>query len=87
MDGTASHPRETAGAAVFHGPGDPLELCRFPLPNLGPGEVLVEIRCCTICGSDLHTIRGDRPIAGPTVLGHEMIGRVAELAADGPRGV
>jgi len=71
-------------AAVFRGPGNPLELGSFPLPDLRAGEVLVAIDCCTICGSDLHTIRGDRPVAGPMVLGHEMSGRVVELSSAGP---
>lgn len=75
--------RKTALAAIFHGPGQPLEFCEFPLPVLQAGEVLVEISCSTICGSDLHTIHGARPVAGPTVLGHEIIGRIAELADSG----
>jgi len=57
-----------------------LELREFPLPELRAGEVLVELTCSTICGSDLHTIRGARPVAGPTVLGHETIGRIVQLA-------
>ncbi|MBP86947.1 MAG: alcohol dehydrogenase [Planctomycetaceae bacterium] len=77
--------RSKARAAVFHTPGKPLELCEFALPVLQAGEALVEITCSTICGSDLHTIRGDRPVAGPTVLGHEMIGRIAELSASGSK--
>jgi alcohol dehydrogenase len=72
-------------AAVFHRPGEPLELREFQRPVVQSGEALVEITCSTICGSDLHTIRGDRPVAGPTVLGHEIIGRIAELPASGPQ--
>ena len=75
--------RKTARAAVFHGSGELLELREFDLPGLDEGEVLVEITCGTICGSDLHTIQGDRPVAGPTVLGHEIIGRIAELPRRG----
>lgn len=75
--------RRTARAAVFHGPGRPLEIRDFTVPNLQAGEALVEITCTTICGSDLHTIRGARPVAGPTVLGHEILGRVTELPAGG----
>lgn len=71
-------------AAVFHSAGEPLELREFVLPALQAGEALVRVTCCTICGSDLHTIRGDRPVADPTVLGHEMIGRIVELPKEGP---
>jgi len=85
VNGQTKRPtRDTALAAIFHGPGEPMELREFALPALQPGEALVELTCCTICGSDLHTIRGDRPVSGPTVLGHEMIGRIAELPGDGP---
>ncbi len=73
-----------ASAVVFHAPGKPLELREFALPDLQAGEVLVQITCSTICGSDLHTIRGDRPVAGTTVLGHEIIGRITALPANGP---
>jgi len=66
-------------AAVFHGPGQPLELLEVPIPPLARGEVLVEVTLCTICGSDLHTFTGRRSCEVPTVLGHEIIGRVLEI--------
>jgi len=53
-------------------------------PELQPGEVLVEILCCTICGSDLHTFEGTRSTPCPTILGHEMVGRVVDLHAGSP---
>ncbi len=53
-------------------------------PQLQPGEVLVEILCCTICGSDLHTFEGTRSTPCPTILGHEMVGRVVELNSESP---
>lgn len=81
----STKPADRALAAVFHRPGTTLELVTFPRPELAPGEALIEVDCCTICGSDTHTIRGDRPVAGPTVLGHETIGRVVELPAYGPK--
>jgi len=63
-------------AAVFHGAGKPLELATFPLPSLRSDEVLVEILCSTLCASDLHTYAGRRPAPVPSILGHEIIGRV-----------
>lgn len=83
MDRAAPSDRDTVRAAVFHGSGRPLELCKFALPDLQASELLVRISCCTICGSDLHTIRGARPVGGPTVLGHEIIGHVAALSGCG----
>ncbi|MFP6765838.1 MAG: alcohol dehydrogenase catalytic domain-containing protein [Planctomycetaceae bacterium] len=66
-------------AAVFHGPGQPLELLDVPVPSLAPGEVLVKVTLCTICGSDLHTFTGRRSCKTPIVLGHEITGRVLEI--------
>ena len=52
--------------------------------ELAGGEVLVRIRCCTICGSDLHTWSGRR--AGPArcVLGHEIVGEVVDWGGERP---
>ena len=70
---------ETSRAMVFHEAGRPLELRTFPLPRLSEGEVLVRITCCTLCGSDVHTFEGRRSAPLPTILGHEIIGQVAQL--------
>ena len=74
---------ETSRAMVFHATGRPLELRTFPLPRLKEGEVLVRTTCCTLCGSDVHTFEGRRSTPLPTILGHEIIGRVAELPPGG----
>lgn len=66
-------------AMVFTGHGEPLQLREYLLPQLRPGEVLAEITCCTLCGSDLHTFEGRRTTPCPTVLGHEILGRIADL--------
>jgi putative phosphonate catabolism associated alcohol dehydrogenase len=65
-----------ATAAVFFTPDRPLELTAFPLPQLLNGEALVEVDCCTLCGSDLHSISGARSVPAPTILGHEIVGHV-----------
>jgi putative phosphonate catabolism associated alcohol dehydrogenase len=65
-----------ATAAVFHTPDRPLELTSFALPQLRDGEALVEVDCCTLCGSDLHSINGARSVPAPTILGHEIVGHV-----------
>jgi alcohol dehydrogenase len=46
--------------------------------------VLVRVRACTLCGSDLHTFEGRRATPCPTILGHEIVGVVEALPADGP---
>lgn len=72
--------KEFCQAAVFRSVGQPFELCEVALPELQPGQTLIRITCCTICGSDLHTWSGARTGAMPTVLGHETIGTVARLS-------
>ena len=71
-----------ATAAVFAKPGDALSLEQKEMPRLQAGEALVEIEQCTICASDLHTIRGRRPVGGPTVLGHEAIGYLRAISPE-----
>ena len=65
---------EEARAAVFAGPGEPLRLESFPLPRPGPSQLVVRVRCSSICGSDLHTYQGRRQTPTPTILGHEILG-------------
>jgi alcohol dehydrogenase len=72
-------------ALVFHGPGLPLVLTEFPTPDPEGSEVLVEVIACTLCGSDLHTMRGRRVEPVPTVLGHEVIGRISAFGPTAPR--
>ena len=60
-------------------PGQPLELQVVPVPALAEGELLVRVTACSLCGSDLHTAHGRRPHPVPTILGHEIVGRIAAL--------
>lgn len=66
-------------AAVMTAPNTDLEIREYPLPNVEKGAMLVKIKCCTICGSDLHTWLGHRKSPTPIILGHEIIGEVVEL--------
>lgn len=74
-------------AAVFLGEGR-LEMQDRPEPVAGPGEVLVEVEACGICGSDLAVldVPPRHPATPGVILGHEFIGRVVALGA-GARGV
>ena len=57
-----------------------LELREVPVPDIGPHEVLVKVRACSICGTDLHLYRWDGAIKErartPLVIGHELCGYV-----------
>jgi len=58
----------------------PLELSRLPDPVPGPGEILVRVRACGICRTDLHVVEGDLPPHRlPLVPGHQVVGEVAGL--------
>jgi putative phosphonate catabolism associated alcohol dehydrogenase len=74
----------TCRAAVFRTPDEPLRTEEFPIPELGAGEALVRVDCCTLCGSDIHSALGHRAVPVPTILGHEIVGRVAGVAPDNP---
>ncbi|GAA2307547.1 zinc-binding alcohol dehydrogenase family protein [Nonomuraea roseoviolacea subsp. roseoviolacea] len=70
----------TAWVVARPGPvaGGPLERVRLPVPEPGPGEVLVRVEVCAVCRTDLHLAEGDLTPRRPrTVPGHEVVGRVA----------
>ena len=70
-------------AAVVTAFTAPLELLELPVPEPGPGQVLVRIECTGLCHTDIHAARGDWPVTPtpPFVPGHEGIGRVEALGA------
>ncbi len=76
----------TGRAALFFGPGKPMELVELPVPSPEPGAVVVRVTRANICGSDLHIWRGDGylgAMARPDgrIIGHEMTGVVHALGA------
>jgi putative phosphonate catabolism associated alcohol dehydrogenase len=75
--------RPAATARVWLGPGVPLETVAVPGVAMAAGDVLVAVELSTICGSDVHTSRGDRPAPAPLVLGHESVGRVIAIGEGG----
>jgi L-iditol 2-dehydrogenase len=57
-----------------------LEMVDFPVPEIGPGEVLVRVRACGICGSDVHGYDGSSGRRHPPlIMGHEAAGEVAKV--------
>ncbi len=69
-------------AAVFSRPGSPLEIAELPIPNPGPGQVLVRVTACGVCRTDLHIVDGE--IAAPRVPlvpGHQVVGVVERVPA------
>lgn len=70
-------------AALLDSPRRPLRLVKRPRPEPGPGQVLLEVRACGVCRTDLHIADGELPRPKlPLVLGHEIVGAVLR-AGDG----
>ncbi|MEO2219830.1 NAD(P)-dependent alcohol dehydrogenase [Chromobacterium vaccinii] len=68
-------------AAVFVAPGK-IELREKPIPAVGPGDALVRITTTTICGTDVHILKGEYPVASGLTIGHEPVGVIEKLGAD-----
>ena len=74
----------TGRVAAFYGPGKPMRINEYPVPEPEPGAIVVKMNVANVCGSDLHQWRGEfdvekfgRPY--PQILGHEMTGTVHQL--------
>lgn len=60
----------------------PLDLVELPVPEPGPGEILLRVLTCGVCRTDLHVATGDLPCRRPRVVpGHEIVG---EVVGSGP---
>jgi propanol-preferring alcohol dehydrogenase len=68
-------------AMVLDAPGRPLRLVERDVPEPGPGQLLLEVRACGVCRTDLHLLDGELAFAGPRVLGHQIVG----VTGDGRR--
>lgn len=74
----------TSRVAIFHSANKPFTYESVALPPLRTGEVLVRNEYATLCRSDLHTFCGKRTEKTPTILGHEIVGRIAALGPGAP---
>ncbi|VUX48087.1 putative alcohol dehydrogenase AdhA [Candidatus Defluviicoccus seviourii] len=69
-------------AMVLDAPGQALQLHSLPVPEPQPGQVLVRVRACAVCRTDLHVVDGDlKEPKLPIIPGHEIVGRVEALGA------
>jgi L-iditol 2-dehydrogenase len=67
--------------AQFHS-NQRIALVRTPIPTPGPGEVLVRVAACCVCGSDLRTfVHGNARVQNGATLGHELAGTIAEVGS------
>jgi len=71
---------DTMRAAVFHAPND-IRVEEVARPHAGPGEAVIRVTLTTICGTDVHILKGEYPVKPGLVVGHEPVGVIAELGA------
>lgn len=67
-------------AMVLESVGSPLRLAELPVPEPGPGEVLLRVSACAVCRTDLHVVDGELPDPKlPLVPGHQIVGIVESV--------
>ncbi|HTR87092.1 MAG TPA: NAD(P)-dependent alcohol dehydrogenase [Reyranella sp.] len=67
-------------AAVFVEPGR-IVLEQKPVPDIGPLDALIRITTTTICGTDIHILKGEYPVARGLTIGHEPVGVIEKLGS------
>ncbi|HWJ21088.1 MAG TPA: alcohol dehydrogenase catalytic domain-containing protein [Gemmatimonadaceae bacterium] len=68
----------TMRATVFVGKNQ-IEVREVPRPHAGPGEAVIRVTLTTICGTDIHILRGEYAVRPGLVIGHEPVGVIEEL--------
>ena len=68
-------------ANVFRAPGK-FGLEQAPIPTAAPGEAVIKVRRTTICGTDVHIVKGEYAVAPGLIIGHEATGVIHELGAE-----
>jgi len=77
-----THDDGTMFAMLTECNGQALRATRIPIPVPTESELLIEVRACGVCRTDLHIVDGDLPLhKSPLVLGHEVVGRVVAAGA------
>ena len=70
-------------AARFYGPGVPLKVEDVPVPEVGRNDVLIKVKACGVCYSDVHKLHGSVILKRtPVTLGHEISGEIAEAGTE-----
>jgi alcohol dehydrogenase len=70
--------QSTMRALVFRGPNH-IGIEQVTIPRPGPGEAVIRVTLTTICGTDLHILKGEYPVKAGLVIGHEPVGVIHEL--------
>src|ERR1700675_1503724 len=70
---------DTMRATVFHGAND-IRVQEAPRPHAAAGEAVIRVTTTTICGTDIHILRGEYPVRPGLIIGHEPVGVIDKLA-------
>ena len=71
---------EKARACLLSEPKGNFFIGEYPIPKLGPGQMLMKIELCGVCGTDVHSWQSENlGLEYPISLGHEIVGTVAAL--------
>jgi alcohol dehydrogenase, propanol-preferring len=65
-------------AMQIEAPGKPLRRIERDVPRPGPGQVLIAVKACGVCRTDLHVLDGEVPAHYPIIPGHEIVGRILQ---------
>jgi len=68
-------------AAIFVEPGR-IEIDDRPIPDIGPNDALIRVTTTTICGTDVHILKGEYPVEKGLIVGHEPVGVIEKLGAN-----
>jgi len=76
-----THERAKSGtmkALIFKGPNN-IHLEEREIPRPGHGEAVIRVTLTTICGTDIHILKGEYPVRTGLIIGHEAVGVIHEL--------
>ena len=70
-------------AVILNGPNN-FDVTELPKPEIGDGDILLEMKKAAICGTDMRILAGTKTkgVRYPSVIGHEMCGVIAEVGKD-----
>jgi len=69
-------------AAILHAPAgvgtNPIRIADVARPKAAPGQVLLRVRACGVCRTDLHIVEGElAPLRSPLIPGHQIVGEIS----------
>ena len=73
---------QTVQGVIAREKGAPVEVVDIVIPEPGPNEVLIRVNKTAICGTDVHILKGEYPVAKGLTIGHEPVGIIEKLGSN-----